>query len=416
MDLKKVLKFGCYVILNLILINSNLRGQDVKVNSNSVGVNNDDFMKFKDNNDIINTFKFKIFSGDKGLIKKSQSKNSQDWEYKFVQGNYIIEGKKSISFEEVKSDEGELLRIDTTVSIYGRVDWLYPKNNKEFETLRSINKCNFSWTDSPIKSEVKLFYRVDNSQLVYSSVKGRELVKNECKYFEEKHKGNFDDLTEFRVQNIFIGNGFEGRFNIKGDTLDYLQFKDGLKNGKFESKKYNRDFKKYFIVSSGSYSLGKENGIFLKNDEYGFKVEETKYNLGIRVYEKRFHLVTHQRFFDYSDHKFPSSIMVIRNYDSKGQEHGINQFYYYPKVDENGNRLSEIGVLQKIETMEHGYNKGEHIEYFDNGKVKIRGIYLSQFQKVGVWEEFDYEGNLISKEDFISSTSKPVKDWKKHLN
>lgn len=409
MDLKKVFKFVCYVIINLILINSNLMGQGVKVNSNSSGVNNDDFMKFKDNNDIINTFKFKIFSGDKGVIKKSQSKDRQDWEYRFVQGNYLIEGKKSISFEEVKSDEGELLRIDTTVSIYGRVDWLYPINNKEFETLRSINKCNFTWTDSPIKSEVQLFYRVDNSQLVYSSVKGRELVKNECRFFEEKYKGSLDNLKELSVVNIFVGNGFEGRFNIKGDTLEYLQYKDGLKNGKFESKKYNSVFKKYFVVSSGNYSFGKKNGIFLENDDYGFKVDDTKYNLGIRVYEKRYYGVNHDNYSNYSDHKFPSSIMVIRNYDSKGEEHGINQFFYLPESDGNGSRISEIGVLEKIETKEHGNDKGEHIEYFDNGKVRIRGFYLTQFQKVGVWEEFDVEGNLVSKEEFIISTSKSKK-------
>ena len=60
MDLKKVFKFVCYFIINLILINSNLSGQGVKVNSTSSGVNNDDFMKFKDNNDIINTFKLSL--------------------------------------------------------------------------------------------------------------------------------------------------------------------------------------------------------------------------------------------------------------------------------------------------------------------------------------------------------------------
>jgi hypothetical protein len=366
-------------------------------------------MKFKDNNDIINTFKFKIFSGDKGVIKKSQSKDRQDWEYRFVQGNYLIEGKKYISLEEVKSDEGELLRIDTTVSVYGSVNWLYPINNKEFEVLRSPNKCNFSWTDSPIKSEVQLFYRFDNSQMVYYSKNGSELVKNVCKFFEEKYKGSLDNLKEFRVQNIFGGNGFEGRFNIKGDTLEYLQYKDGLKNGKFESKKYNGDFKKYFVVSSGNYSLGKENGIFLTYDDYGFKKEETKYNLGIPVYSKYYHSVTHQKFYNFEDHRFPSSIRGILNYDSKGQLHGIQKSFHYPKVDENGNRLSEIGVLEKIETKEHGMDKGEHIEYFDNGKVRIRGFYLTQFQKVGVWEEFDVEGNLVSKEEFIISTSKGKK-------
>ena len=412
MDLKTIVKFGFYVIVNLILINYNLQGQGVKGKSDLSGVNNDDFMKFKDNIDIINTLRFKIFNGDRGLIRKSQSKDGQDWEYRFVQGNYLITGKKTISFKEVKSQEGEFLRIDTTFYIDGRVDWLYPRNNKEFENLRTLTKCIFTWEDSPIKSEVELIYRFDNSQMVYSTHTG--LPKNECNFFEGKYKGNVDDLKEFRVQNIFLGNGFDGTFNIKGDTLNYILFKDGLRTGKFESRRYNENVKKYFVQSSGNYSFGKKNGIFLTYDDYGFINEEIKYNMGIRVYEKMFHPVFHQEWKNFKDHEFPPSIRLIRNFDSKDKEHGIQKYFHYPKIDENGDRLSEIGVLEKIETFDHSYFNGEYVQYFENGKVYIRGLYLTDLnkkiynQKVGVWEEFDFEGNLVNKEEFMirSSNSK----------
>ena len=66
-----------------------------------------------------------------------------------------------------------------------------------------------------------------------------------------------------------------------------------------------------------------------------------------------------------------------------------------------GGVVSENAVMNKIDIKEIG--RSIHVATVEEGRVVVRRFYR------GVWEEFDFEGNLVRKEEFIIRTSKSKK-------
>ena len=80
-------------------------------------------------------------------------------------------------------------------------------------------------------------------------------------------------------------------------------------------------------------------------------------------------------------------IKLMGPLDSEGNRHGAWESFF-----EHGQKNSATYFV-------HGKKDGHSIVYYPNGATYYMGEYKND-QKIGVWKQFDEQGNLISQEDF----------------
>tara|TARA_B100001029_G_C14992549_1_gene412929 strand:- start:742 stop:1017 length:276 start_codon:yes stop_codon:yes gene_type:complete len=62
------------------------------------------------------------------------------------------------------------------------------------------------------------------------------------------------------------------------------------------------------------------------------------------------------------------------------------------------------GKLKLVKHYKNGIIHGKIIYYWDNGQIRLTGQY-NNMKRVGIWETFDTNGNLIIKENYDKNTN-----------
>jgi len=62
------------------------------------------------------------------------------------------------------------------------------------------------------------------------------------------------------------------------------------------------------------------------------------------------------------------------------------------------------GKLKLVKHYKNGIINGKIIYYWDNGQIRLTGQY-NNMKRVGIWETFDINGNLIIKENYDKNTN-----------
>ena len=62
------------------------------------------------------------------------------------------------------------------------------------------------------------------------------------------------------------------------------------------------------------------------------------------------------------------------------------------------------GKLKLVKHYKNGIIHGKIIYYWDNGQIRLTGQY-NNMKRIGIWETFDTNGNLITKENYDKNTN-----------
>ena len=62
----------------------------------------------------------------------------------------------------------------------------------------------------------------------------------------------------------------------------------------------------------------------------------------------------------------------------------------------------KTGKIKLLKHYKNGVLHGKIIYYWDNGKIRLTGQYHNM-QRIGLWQMFDANGNMIMKENYFPS-------------
>ncbi len=86
-----------------------------------------------------------------------------------------------------------------------------------------------------------------------------------------------------------------------------------------------------------------------------------------------------------------------QSYDVIPKPNGNEMQLIITTKNENGEDLKVVAHFKRYDSFNN--DKGKEVEYFENGNIKARGIYLDD-QKYGWWDYYNENGDLIKKVDF----------------
>ncbi len=72
---------------------------------------------------------------------------------------------------------------------------------------------------------------------------------------------------------------------------------------------------------------------------------------------------------------------------------------YYSLVNQ------KTGQLKLIKNYKNGVVHGKIVYYWDNGQIRLSGEY-NNMRRVGLWKNYDNNGNLIFEEDYTTKDKK----------
>ena len=266
--------------------------------------------------------------------------------------------------------------------------------------------------------------------LTYYNSNDSSYILSKELYFEDKLNGT----SEFYNPNGSLKNkseyidgkkhGFEKSYNqtgqiyliikyIKGNVVDseYLNRFDN------QGRKYGI-WKEFYpnerIKYQASYIDGKLNGYYREYDEYGKLIKSVLYSQGRQVVDSPSEIelddttkVVSQNPKEKIEY-FENGKIKSKKQTVSDKQHGTQDYF-----DENGNRiLSEIYRYGKIYAQglidENGKYQGEWKLYYDSGKIKAKGNYISSVRE-GQWI-FYFENGETEQTGFFEK-GKASGDW-----
>ena len=244
-----------------------------------------------------------------------------------------------------------------------------------------------------IKSKINFdnFGKLDGSYIKYGY---NENVIQQGQYTKGNKSGVWEDFYEngqLKKRYTYNPESENAVLNIGYYESGRLKFENGIEyyeNGNIKSESKNETFIKYFENGNISHKSERKNSRRVPGN---ISLEQEFYE-NSNLKEEKIYEDTNQHRFKYTQSLFyENGVLQSKGIiaDSSHRKDNLGYWkYYYP----NGN-------LKREGEFEDGNSKGLWKEYRENGKLKSVGEYKTSWKKIGVWNYYDEEGNLIKQEN-----------------